>query len=98
MPREPNPSVTPSRVTGRACGYAFQNHAGGTVVGVPRSTSMPAPASRSSTSSRNEKSYSPSRGSSSAHEKMPTLTRLTPASRMSSMSSSQVSRVHCSGL
>ena len=43
MPREPNPSVTPSRVTGRACGYAFQNHAGGTVVGVPRSTSMPAP-------------------------------------------------------
>ena len=37
-------------------------------------------------------------GSSSAQEKMPTLTRSTPASLISRTSSAQVSRGHCSGL
>lgn len=44
------------------------------------------------------KSNSPSRGSNSAHEKMPTLTMVTPASRINRMSSAQISSGHCSGL
>ena len=50
----------------------------------------PGRASRSRTARR--------RGSSSAQEKMPTLTRSTPASRISPTSSAHVSRGHCSGL
>ncbi len=45
-----------------------------------------------------EKSYTPSDGSSSAHEKMPTLTMVTPASRIRRMSSAHTSSGHCSGL
>lgn len=48
--------------------------------------------------SSREKSYSPSRGSSSAQAKMLTLTMVTPASRMRRTSSAQTSSGHCSGL
>ncbi len=44
------------------------------------------------------KSYTPSAGSSRAQEKMPTLTMVTPASRIRRMSSAQTSWGHCSGL
>ena len=44
------------------------------------------------------KSYSPFAGSSHDQEKTPRVTKETPASRMSSMSSDQTSRGHCSGL
>ncbi len=98
MPREPKPIVRPSRVTTRASGWAWKNHAGGEAVGVPRSTWMPLACSRSRSSSSQAKSKTPSLRSRRAHEKMPTLTRLTPASRMRRTSSSQTSRGHCSGL
>ena len=92
------PSVTPSTVTGSDSGYARENQAGGAAVGVARSTRMPASCSSSSTRSSHAKSYSPSAGSSSAHEKTPTLTIETPASRISRTSSTQTSSGHCSGL
>ncbi|MCY1463058.1 hypothetical protein D9M71_809020 [compost metagenome] len=98
MPRDPKPMTVPSRVTTRASGWAAKNHAGGEAVGVPRSTAMPLACSRSSSSSSHAKSKTPSLVSSSAHEKIPTLTRLTPASRMSATSSDQTSRGHCSGV
>ena len=53
---------------------------------------------RSSTSSSQAKSYSPGRGSTRAHEKTPTVARLTPARCISVTSSSHTSRGHCSGL
>ena len=59
---------------------------------------MPASLSSSSTRSSHAKSYSPSAGSSSAHEKTPTVTIETPASRMSRTSSAHIDSGHCSGL
>ena len=50
------------------------------------------------TSSSQAKSYSPLAGSSHDHENTPRVTKETPAARMSSMSSAQVERGHCSGL
>lgn len=98
MPRDPKPIVRPSRSMTRASGWFAKNQAGGDAVGVPRSTAMPFSCSRSSSSSSQLKSNSPSATSMSAHEKMPTLTRFTPASRISTTSSRQVSGDHCSGL
>ena len=49
-------------------------------------------------SSSQAKSYSPFAGSSHDQEKTPRVTKVTPASRISSMSSGQSSRGHCSGL
>ena len=98
MPREPNPSVVPSRETTRASGCSWKNHAGGEAVGVPRLIRIPAECSSSKRRSIQPKSYSPRRGSISAQEKIPMLTRFTPACRISSMSSAQVSSGHCSGL
>ena len=49
-------------------------------------------------SSSQPKSNSPSRGSSCAQLKMPTLTSVTPACCMSSTSSMRVASGHCSGL
>jgi hypothetical protein len=65
---------------------------------VARQTAWPPAASRSRCSSSQEKSYSPGRGSQVAQEKMPTVARLTPASRISSESSAHTSLSHCSGL
>lgn len=42
--------------------------------------------------------YSPLAGSSQDHEKTPNVTKETPASRISTMSSGQVAPGHCSGL
>ncbi len=50
------------------------------------------------TSSSQAKEYSPLAGSSQDHEKTPSVTKDTPASRIRVMSSTQVSRGHCSGL
>lgn len=50
------------------------------------------------TSSSQPKSHSFSAGWMRAQEKIATETMLTPASRMSRMSSSHTSRGHCSGL
>ena len=49
-------------------------------------------------SSSQAKSYSPLAGSSQDHEKTPSVTKETPASSISSMSSRHVERGHCSGL
>ena len=59
---------------------------------------MPASCRPSSTRSSQPNSYEPSAGSSSAHEKTPTVTIVTPASRISRRSSSQIASGHCSGL
>ncbi len=50
------------------------------------------------TSSSHAKSHTSSDGWMRAQEKIPTETMLTPASRISRMSSSHTSRGHCSGL
>ena len=94
-------SRNPERAIQRAAAAAPDWSSGtriGDAVGVPRSTEMPFSCRRSSRSSSHAKSKTPSLVSRSAHEKMPTLTRLTPASRMSATSSSHVSRGHCSGV
>jgi hypothetical protein len=49
-------------------------------------------------SSSQSNSNEPSLGSSRDQEKIATLTKVTPARRMSAMSSSHTSRGHCSGL
>ncbi len=59
---------------------------------------MPFSCSRSMIRSSQPKSYTPCSGSSSAQEKIPTLTIVTPASRISRTSSSQMLSGHCSGL
>jgi len=83
---------------GRISGCLAVSHGGGEAVAVARSTAIPAACRRSITSSNQAKFHSPSAGSRCAHEKMPTDTIVTPASRMSRMSSSHTSRGHCSGL
>jgi hypothetical protein len=50
------------------------------------------------TLSSQSNAYTPSDGSSRAHENTPTVTRLTRAARMSAMSSAHTSSGHCSGL
>ena len=67
-------------------------------VPVARSTPIPASASRSRTRSSQPTVSSPGAGCSLDQEKTPTVTRLTPASAMSRMSSAQVDSGHCSGL
>jgi len=61
----------------------------GTTVGVARSTRMSLSWRSSTTWSSQPKSYWPGAGSSRAQEKIPTLTIVTPASRMSRMPSCQ---------
>jgi hypothetical protein len=67
-------------------------------VAVAMSIRTPPAWSRSTVSSSHPKSYSPSLGSSSAHEKTPSVTRSTPASCINATSSSRTSVGHCSGL
>ncbi len=65
---------------------------------VASETAIPASASMSITRSIQPKSYSPGRGSTVAHEKIPSVTIVTPASFISRRSSSQTAGSHCSGL
>jgi hypothetical protein len=65
---------------------------------VARETAMSLSANRSITRSNQPKSNSPGRDSTWAQEKMPRVTMVTPASRMSAMSSSHTDSGHCSGL
>ena len=74
------------------------NHGGGDAVGVARKYPMLDASRPSITASSHSVSYSPSRGSSIAHENTPIVTVFTLARRISSRSSAQVSRDHCSGL
>ena len=69
-------------VTGSISGCRSTSQGGGDAVAVARSTATPFSCSSSSTRSSHPKSYSPGRSSSRAHAKTPTVTRLTPASRM----------------
>jgi hypothetical protein len=73
-------------------------HGGGDAVAVARSTAMPPSCSRSITVSSHSKSKTPSAGWMRDQAKMPRLTIVTPASRMSRTSSCQISSGHCSGL
>lgn len=86
------------RSTSRASGYASENHGGGEAVGVARSMEMPPACSSSTISSIPEKSKRSCSGSIQDHEKTPRVTRLTPACRISRMSSFHTSRFHWSGL
>lgn len=65
---------------------------------VARHTSIPAPASPSSTRSNHPKSHCPGRGSTVAQEQIPAVTIVTPASRISARSCAHTSSGHCSGL
>lgn len=97
LPR-PGHTVSPEAVTGRISGWAVVSQGGGDAVAVARSTAMPPACSRSITSSSQVKSQSYRVGWMRAQEKIPTETRLTPASRISRTSSFHTSRGHCSGL
>jgi hypothetical protein len=88
----------PSARTGSASGWARLNHGGGEAVGVASATLTPWASSRPSTPSSQSKVYRPSSGSSRDQANTPTLTRLTPARRISATSSFQTSSGHCSGL
>jgi hypothetical protein len=96
--RLPCVSRTPSALTGNASGCRRLNHGGGEAVGVARSTCTPALPSRSITWSSQPNSYRPGSGSRLDQAKTPTVTRLTPASRISATSSFQTCGGHCSGL
>lgn len=71
---------------------------GGEEVGVARTTPMPPSCIRSISRSSRPNSLAPGCGSSSAQEKTPRVTELTPASFIRRTSSCQVSSGHCSGL
>ena len=82
----------------RSPGARGENHGGGEAVAVARSTPMPRVVQQVEDPSSQPKSYSPGRGSSSAQEKTPTVTRLTPASRISADVLVPHLSGHCSGL
>ena len=85
-------------MTGSVSGCARAIHGGGEAVIVARQTAMPFSASRSMTRSNHAHAYRPGAGSTMAQEKMPSVTRFTPASRISAMSSAHTCGDHCSGL
>ena len=96
--RPPGQSVSPRAVTGRISGCIVVNHAGGEAVAVARSTAMPLWCSRSSTVSSHSNVQVSAVGCRCAQANTPTVTMLTPASRIIRTSESQTDRGHCSGL
>jgi hypothetical protein len=88
----------PSASCGNVSGYSLASQGGGEAVIVARQALTSAFFKLTMTWSNQPKSNSPGRGSISAHEKIPTLTRDTLARRIKSMSSAQTSAGHCSGL
>ncbi len=96
--RLPKPNVSPSSITGSTSGCPCDSQIGGAAVGVARSTLMLLACNRSIASSSQSKVNCPGSGSSEAQANTPSVTRLTPARRMSSTSSSHTARSHCSGL
>ena len=85
-------------MTGSVSGYWRTNQAGGEAVAVARSTAMPRLSNRSISRSSQAKSHSFSAGCSRAQENTPSVTIVTPASRIRLASCFQTDSGHCSGL